>query len=277
MFAKTPPNSGESPDINVWIGDDGFIRRKQKQVEKTTVVMSKQEKQRTKLVHIRWAAGEAAKADAEITKIPSYSRLPERDVLLKAKYGLKAGEAGSRLLRLHTSLIADFVSDVKADPELILVWIDAERKIATEAQATDLMVEFNLGGAEYKKFRDSAKAVAESIKVYNDVTSIEGSTIAPKLILEARIARDKGIHAACLNCQHLIVLHMDYGMLPAKYTRRADFSAVKHDSKLVKEKKALILKAYRQEAMDTYKKLEEDNSDISFSYETWSKEFLSVL
>jgi len=274
---KELPSSGETPDIDVWVGEDGFIRRKQKQTQATPVVMSRQEKQRSKLINLRWAAGEAAKADIEITKIPSYSRLPDRDTLLKAKYGPKAGQAGEELLAQHTKLVADFVTDVKADPELILVWIDAEYKIATEAQATDLMVEFGLGGDEYKKFRDSAVAVSEAVAVYNRVTSIEGTTVAPKLILESRIARDKAILAACLNCQHLIVLHMDYGMLPAKYTRRADFAQVRHSSKLVKEKKDALLKAYRQSAMDEYKMLEKNRSDVAFSYELWNKEYLDTL
>jgi hypothetical protein len=271
------PTSGEALELDVTIGDKGFIRRKQPKNDAVVVKMSTMEKQRSKLVKIRWIITQAVKANPEVAALPSYKRVPARDLLLTSKYKGGPGSAESKLLVKHTELIADFVTDIKADSELIIVWINAEKAAAVEAQATDLMVEFGLGGDDYTVYRGATEDVKAGIDLYNSNTSIVGSKVSPADILAARVTRDKTLLTACLTCQYLIPLFMDYGMLPAKYTRRQDFSAIKKDKVKVKEYKQKVLKEYRQSAIDDYKKLKKETPDVAWLFDTWNQKFLANL
>jgi hypothetical protein len=277
MDNKALPNSGENLEIVATIGKNGFIRRKLPQKKMAVVILTKAEKQRSKLLKTRWAVTQAVKQNSEVAVLPSYGRLPSTEDLLRAKYAGGPDSAGGLQLEKHTLQMADFVSDIKADPELVLVWISAEQEASVEAQATDLMTDFGLDGEDYLIYRYCAEKVKTAIDRYNLNTSIPGSTVSPSVILAERKTRDKSILEACLSCQYLIVLFMDYGMLPAKYTRRQDFSNLMGDRKKISEKKALILKTYRMDAMAEYKKLKEEFPDVTFSFEKWNYGFLANL
>jgi hypothetical protein len=271
------PNSGETPEIKVWIGKTGYITRKIDVVKYPDVIMSKQEKKRNILLSLRWAADYAANIDSEVTVMPSFKRLPSRDEILLSKITESSGEKGAARLESLVLRIAEFVSAIKGDYELIITWLEAASAVAIESSTTDLMLEFNLGGSDYQVFKETKVGVDEAIREYNKKTSIEGEKVAPATILRERQIRDKGILKACEQSQHLIVLHMDYGMLPAKYTRRHDFSNISHDRKLVTEKKDALLKAYRQDAIDLYLLSIKQAEGSSFGYESWKSEFLKAL
>jgi hypothetical protein len=277
LTAKDLPSSGEFPEIEVSLGKNGFIRRKLPLSKIDVDKLNNAEKQRGKLLRLRWCVTESVKKDPEVAVLPSYKRIPARDEILKGKYGGDPPSPGHSLMVSHTKLMADFVTDIKSDPELILIWNTTEGEAAVEAQATDLMVEFGLNGDDYVTYRDASKAVDAAIDLYNNNTSKPGLTIDPKVILAERIKRDKSILAACSNCQYLIVLFMDWGMLPARYTRRIDLSGLGEDRKAINDKKKEMLYAYRKKAMDAYRQLKSEGSEVTFAFEKWNEDYLGTL
>jgi hypothetical protein len=246
----------------------GFVYLTNDNSERYTRPLAKLERKRGELLKLLYTIALCVDADIEFTVLPIYALLPTMDFVIKIDPKDCKGEGS--LMVAATERIAEFVSTVKSDPELLVTWLKAEERASEEASALPLVIKYGLSGKDSKAYNRASGAVGAAIEAYHKET--KGSK-DPDVIIRARKKRDDALLAAIEDCQHLAVLFMNFSMLPSAYVRRHRLSDIK-GRKAQMEKKEYLLEEFRASCIDAYHKGDTAGPTSGFNYNAWLSGFI---